>query len=84
MLTSLASTAYITFDNTKVPAENMLGKENDGLRVILSNFNHERWVSRNVSVYNQKCEYNVLTCFACAGHVLVSQSLRPDVTVAID
>ncbi|KAK9897971.1 acyl-CoA dehydrogenase NM domain-like protein [Cystobasidium minutum MCA 4210] len=39
-----AGTAYITFDNTKVPAENMLGKENDGLRVILSNFNHERWV----------------------------------------
>jgi alkylation response protein AidB-like acyl-CoA dehydrogenase len=41
----VAFTAYITFDNTKVPAENMLGKENDGLRVILSNFNHERWVS---------------------------------------
>jgi alkylation response protein AidB-like acyl-CoA dehydrogenase len=34
-----AGTAYITFDNVKVPAENMLGPENGGLLVILSNFN---------------------------------------------
>ncbi|GFZ46231.1 hypothetical protein JCM24511_04478 [Saitozyma sp. JCM 24511] len=39
-----AGTAYITFDNVKVPAENMLGPEDGGLLVILSNFNHERWV----------------------------------------
>jgi len=39
-----AGTAYITFDNVKVPAGNMLGKENKGLLVILSNFNHERFV----------------------------------------
>lgn len=29
-----AGTAYVTFKNVKVPAENMLGKENEGLRVI--------------------------------------------------
>ncbi|KAL7422285.1 hypothetical protein Q5752_002931 [Cryptotrichosporon argae] len=39
-----AGTAYITFDNVKVPAENVLGPEDGGLLVILSNFNHERWV----------------------------------------
>lgn len=39
-----AGTAYITFDNVKVPAGNLLGKENKGLQVILSNFNHERWI----------------------------------------
>lgn len=38
-----AGTTYITFDNVKVPAENLLGKENQGIYVILSNFNHERW-----------------------------------------
>ncbi|KAI2625735.1 acyl-CoA dehydrogenase NM domain-like protein [Hypoxylon sp. NC1633] len=38
-----AGTAYITFDNVKVPAENLLGEENKGIYVILSNFNHERW-----------------------------------------
>ncbi|EOO01909.1 putative acyl- dehydrogenase protein [Phaeoacremonium minimum UCRPA7] len=36
-------TTYITFDNVKVPVENLLGKENQGIYVILSNFNHERW-----------------------------------------
>jgi alkylation response protein AidB-like acyl-CoA dehydrogenase len=29
-----AGTAYVTFKNVKVPAENMLGRENDGLKVI--------------------------------------------------
>ncbi|KAI2630037.1 acyl-CoA dehydrogenase-like protein [Xylaria nigripes] len=39
-----AGTAYITFDNVKVPVENLLGEENRGIYVILSNFNHERWM----------------------------------------
>lgn len=39
-----AGTAYITFDDVKVPVENTLGPEGGGIFVILSNFNHERWV----------------------------------------
>lgn len=39
-----AGTAYITFDNVRVPAGNQLGKEGKGIYVVLSNFNHERWV----------------------------------------
>lgn len=39
-----AGTAYITFDEVKVPVENTLGEEGAGLFVILSNFNHERFV----------------------------------------
>lgn len=38
-----AGTAFVSYDNVKVPIENLLGKENKGLQVILSNFNHERW-----------------------------------------
>jgi len=49
-----AGTAYITFDNVKVPVENTLGPENDGLRVILSNFNHERWVMCCASARSQR------------------------------
>ena len=39
-----AGTAFITFDNVKVPVENTLGEEGGGIFVMLSNFNHERWV----------------------------------------
>ncbi|OCK78336.1 acyl-CoA dehydrogenase-like protein [Lepidopterella palustris CBS 459.81] len=39
-----AGTAFVTFDNVKVPVRNLLGQEGKGLKVILSNFNHERWM----------------------------------------
>lgn len=39
-----AGTAFITFDNVKVPHSHVLGPEGGGLQVILSNFNHERFV----------------------------------------
>lgn len=39
-----AGTAYITFDNVKVPVGNLLGKENRGFECIMYNFNHERWL----------------------------------------
>lgn len=39
-----AGTAYVTFDDVKVPVENLLGEENKGIYVILANFNHERWM----------------------------------------
>ncbi|KAI9020648.1 acyl-CoA dehydrogenase/oxidase [Phycomyces nitens] len=41
---SSAGTSYIIFENVKVPVENLLGKEDRGFMVVLSNFNHERWV----------------------------------------
>lgn len=37
-----AGTAYVTFENVKVPVENLIGKENEGFKIVLSNFNHER------------------------------------------
>lgn len=38
-----AGTAFVTFDNVKVPVGNLLGKENGGFACIMANFNHERW-----------------------------------------
>lgn len=52
-----AGTAYITFDKVKVPVENMLGEEDKGLFVVLSNFNHERWIMASNSV---RCQRNIL------------------------
>mmetsp|Transcript_2561 Transcript_2561/g.4236 ORF Transcript_2561/g.4236 Transcript_2561/m.4236 type:complete len:519 (-) Transcript_2561:87-1643(-) len=40
---SSAGTGYVTFENVKVPVENLLGKENHGFPMIMANFNHERW-----------------------------------------
>ncbi|KAJ3488122.1 hypothetical protein NLG97_g6257 [Lecanicillium saksenae] len=37
-----SGTTYVTFEDVKVPVENLLGKKNQGFRVIMSNFNHER------------------------------------------
>lgn len=38
-----SGTTYITFDDVKVPKENLLGKEGKGFKYIMDNFNHERF-----------------------------------------
>ncbi|KAI8138301.1 acyl-CoA dehydrogenase/oxidase [Fennellomyces sp. T-0311] len=39
-----AGTAYVTFENVFVPEGNLLGVEHQGFRVVLSDFNHERFM----------------------------------------
>lgn len=39
-----AGTSYIIFENVKVPVTNLLGREGDGFKLIMHNFNHERWM----------------------------------------
>mmetsp|Transcript_29530 Transcript_29530/g.82520 ORF Transcript_29530/g.82520 Transcript_29530/m.82520 type:complete len:498 (+) Transcript_29530:230-1723(+) len=38
------NTAYIIFENVKVPVSNLIGEENKGFLYIMHNFNHERFV----------------------------------------
>ena len=38
-----AATALLEFDNVIVPKENILGEEGQGFKLIMANFNHERW-----------------------------------------
>jgi len=38
-----SGTTYITFEDVKVPVENLIGEENKGFKYIMYNFNHERW-----------------------------------------
>jgi len=38
-----SNTAFITFDDVKVPVENLIGQENQGFLAIMLNFNHERF-----------------------------------------
>lgn len=39
-----AGTAYVTFEDVKVPVANLIGRENAGFLCIMYNFNHERWM----------------------------------------
>lgn len=38
-----SGTTYIIMEDVKVPVENLIGKENDGFKYIMSNFNYERF-----------------------------------------
>ncbi|ANB13495.1 hypothetical protein AWJ20_1789 [Sugiyamaella lignohabitans] len=38
----VSGSTYITFDDVKVPVENLIGEENKGFKTIVTNFNHER------------------------------------------
>jgi alkylation response protein AidB-like acyl-CoA dehydrogenase len=38
----IIGTAYVTFEDVKVPKENLIGKENKGFKYIMWNFNSER------------------------------------------
>jgi alkylation response protein AidB-like acyl-CoA dehydrogenase/predicted heme/steroid binding protein len=40
---STAGTAFVQFDNVKVPVSHLMGEEHKGFQVIMSNFNHERF-----------------------------------------
>jgi len=35
---------FVVLHNVKVPVENLFGKEGDGFKQIMYNFNHERWM----------------------------------------
>ncbi|CAP64882.1 uncharacterized protein PODANS_5_4240 [Podospora anserina S mat+] len=37
-----AGTTFIELDDVQVPVENLIGKENHGMKYIMTNFNHER------------------------------------------
>ena len=51
---TVAGTAFITFDKVRVPVANTLGEIGKGMSVILSNFNHERWMVCCTSVAAQR------------------------------
>ena len=39
----VSGTAYLDFYKSRVAADSIIGKENDGFKMIMFNFNHERW-----------------------------------------
>lgn len=41
---SSAGTAFVTYEGTVVPKKHVFGQKNKGFQIIMSNFNHERWM----------------------------------------
>ncbi|PWZ03701.1 acyl-CoA dehydrogenase NM domain-like protein [Testicularia cyperi] len=57
-----AGTTIVEFDDVKVPVENLIGKENQGLRSIFFNFNHERLSIAFVALrYSRVCLEDVVS-----------------------
>jgi alkylation response protein AidB-like acyl-CoA dehydrogenase len=55
-----AGTAFVTYDQVKVPASHLMGEEDKGFAVVMNNFNHERWfvtcaVIRQMRVVTEEC-----------------------------
>mmetsp|Transcript_74121 Transcript_74121/g.131493 ORF Transcript_74121/g.131493 Transcript_74121/m.131493 type:complete len:521 (-) Transcript_74121:233-1795(-) len=42
-----AATALVIFSDVKVPVSNLLGQEGGGFKLVMYNFNHERWFLTN-------------------------------------
>ena len=38
-----SGTAFVTFEDVKVPVDNLIGKQDEAFKYIMYNFNHERW-----------------------------------------
>ena len=52
----LCACSYITFEDVKVPVSHLIGKENEGFRYVMYNFNHERWsISIQASRFARVC-----------------------------
>jgi alkylation response protein AidB-like acyl-CoA dehydrogenase/cytochrome b involved in lipid metabolism len=56
------NTAYIMFENVRVPKKNLIGKENEGFRYIMENFNQER--------------FSVLVACCGACHDIIEESIK--------
>merc|ERR1719436_2101403 len=39
----MSNTAFVEFDNVRVPVANLVGKEGEGFKYTMLNFNHERF-----------------------------------------
>jgi alkylation response protein AidB-like acyl-CoA dehydrogenase len=74
-----AGTAFVTFDKVRVPVSNTLGKEGKGMTVILSNFNHERWLILSMSLSTQRLI--VEECLKCVALLHCNHSLTDLVQV---
>jgi len=74
-----SGTTYITFDDVKVPVGNLLGKENNGFKMVMSNFNHERFaICAMTNRFSRVCMEDALK-FAAKRKTFGKQLIQHDV-----
>eukprot|EP00747_Dinoflagellata_sp_TGD_P216736 gnl/TRDRNA2_/TRDRNA2_89233_c0_seq1.p1 gnl/TRDRNA2_/TRDRNA2_89233_c0~~gnl/TRDRNA2_/TRDRNA2_89233_c0_seq1.p1 ORF type:complete len:435 (-),score=77.96 gnl/TRDRNA2_/TRDRNA2_89233_c0_seq1:54-1358(-) len=52
-----SGTTFVTFDNVRVPASNVLAEEGQAFKYLMKNLNHERWF---VAVWALRCARNCM------------------------
>eukprot|EP01127_Copromyxa_protea_P002845 TRINITY_DN12779_c0_g1_i1.p1 TRINITY_DN12779_c0_g1~~TRINITY_DN12779_c0_g1_i1.p1 ORF type:complete len:541 (+),score=167.05 TRINITY_DN12779_c0_g1_i1:146-1624(+) len=60
-----SGTTFISFEDVKVPVGNLLGKENQGFRIVMHNFNHERMGVNMSAVRFARVCYEEAFKYAC-------------------
>ena len=65
------------FEQVRVPVSNTLGKIGAGMSVILSNFNHERWMVTATSIAAQRLVVEESLKLVILSGVLLSLTLLP-------
>jgi acyl-CoA dehydrogenase len=59
-----SDTAHLRFDSVRVPAENLIGEEGKGFRIIMTNFNGERLSMAAMALGMSECCYDEALAWA--------------------
>jgi len=80
-----SGSTFIEFDDVRVPVENLLGNENQGFKIVMSNFNHERlWLGvtalRMARVCCEDAYSHAITRHTFGSPLLANQVIRAKFT----
>ena len=75
----LGGTCVVTFDDVRVPAATRIGKENQGFRPLMVNFNHERFVIATQAVRQARLCIEDAISFAKARKTFGKRLIKHDI-----
>ena len=65
-----SATAWVYFVDCYVPIENRMGEENNGFKLSMANFNHERWLICAGVMGSGRMIFKLFPVGACRGRSL--------------
>ena len=75
----LGGTCVVTFDDVRVSASNLIGKENEGFKPLMVNFNHERFVIATQAVRQARLCIEDAISFAKARKTFGKRLIKHDI-----